>query len=94
MAILLKRRIIAIIQIVKTHDDKRLLAIEGSQHEVGAYEAGGAGDEEGLGFIGHVIDLVQIFYSPPNFLSTENIPAPAFPVQDSGLGSGVTHTRV
>ena len=29
------------------------MGIQKPQHEVGAYEAGGAGDEEGFGGIGH-----------------------------------------
>ncbi len=36
----------------------------------------------------------KFIHSPPTFVSTKNIPAPAFPVQDVGLGPGVTHTRV
>ena len=39
-AVLLERRIIVVIQVVKTHDVERLLAIEESQNEVGAYETG------------------------------------------------------
>lgn len=50
--VLLERRIIVVVQVVKTDDAERLLGIQEPQHEVGAYEAGGAGDEEGLG-IGH-----------------------------------------
>ena len=30
----------------------------------------------------------KFFHSPPTFPSTENTPAPAFPVQDDGLGAG------
>ena len=39
-AILLERRIIVVIQVIKPHDVERLLAIEESQNEVGAYETG------------------------------------------------------
>ena len=45
--VLLERRIIVVVQVVKPHDVERFLAFEESQHEVGAYEAGGAGDEDG-----------------------------------------------
>ena len=48
-AVLLERRIIVVVQVVKPHDVERLLAFEESQHKVGTYEAGRAGDEEGLG---------------------------------------------
>ena len=44
--ILLERRIIVVVQVVKPHDVERLLAFEEPQNEVGAYEAGGAGDED------------------------------------------------
>ena len=47
-AVLLERRIIVVVQVVKPHDVERLLAFKEPQHEVGAYEAGGAGDEDGL----------------------------------------------
>ena len=36
----------------------------------------------------------KFFHSPPTFPSTENTPAPAFPVQEIGLGAGFTHARV
>ena len=52
--VLLERRIIVVVQVVKTNDVDRLLAFEEPQNEVGAYEAGGAGDEEGLGGIRHI----------------------------------------
>ena len=45
-AVFLERRIIVVVQVVKPHDVERLLAFKEPQHEVGAYEAGGAGDEE------------------------------------------------
>ena len=52
-AVLLERRIIVVVQVVEPDDIQRLLAIQEPQHEVRADEAGGAGDEEGLGqFIG------------------------------------------
>ena len=51
--VLLERRIVVIIEVVKPDDAEGFLGIQEPQHEVGAYEAGGAGDEEGLGFIGH-----------------------------------------
>ena len=52
-AILLERRIVVVVQVVEPDDAQRLLAIQKPQHEVRADEAGGAGDEEGLGqFIG------------------------------------------
>ncbi len=43
-AILLERRIIVVVQVVKADDVERLLAFKKSQHEVGADEAGGAGN--------------------------------------------------
>ena len=48
-AILLERRIIVVVQVVKPHEVERLLAIQEPQHKVRSDEAGGAGDEEGLG---------------------------------------------
>ena len=48
-AVLLERRVIVVVQIVEPDDAERLLAIQEPQHKVGAYEAGRAGDEEGLG---------------------------------------------
>ena len=86
--ILLERRIIVVVQVVKANDIERLHAFEESQHEVGADKAGGAGNKNGLSFIGHVNDLAQFLHSPPNFPSTENTPAPAFPIQENGLGAG------
>ena len=50
-AVLLERRIIVVIQVVKADDAERLFGIQEPQHEVGAYEAGGAGDEDGLGIL-------------------------------------------
>ena len=50
-AVLLERRIIVVVQVVEPDDAERLLAIQEPQHEVGAYEAGGAGDEEGFNMI-------------------------------------------
>ena len=50
-AVLLERRIIVVIQVVEADDAEGLLGIQEPQHEVGAYEAGGAGDEDGLGSI-------------------------------------------
>jgi len=50
-AVLLERRIVVIIEVVEPDDAERLLGIQEPQHEVGAYEAGGAGDEEGLGIL-------------------------------------------
>ena len=32
--------------------------------------------------------LTKLSHSPPTFTSTEKMPAPAFPVQDIGLGAG------
>ena len=46
--VLLKRRIVVVVQVVETDDAEGLLGIQEPQHEVRAYEAGGAGDEEGL----------------------------------------------
>ena len=48
-AILLERRIVVVVQVVEPDDAERLLAIQEPQHKVRADEAGGAGDEEGLG---------------------------------------------
>ena len=50
-AVLLERRIIVVVQVVKADDAEWLLGIQEPQHEVRAYETGGAGDEEGLGII-------------------------------------------
>lgn len=52
-AVLLERRIIVVVQVVKPHDVERLLAFKEPQHEVGAYEAGRAGDEDGLVIMRH-----------------------------------------
>ena len=46
--VLLERRIIVVVQVVKPHDVERLRAFKESQYEVGAYEAGGAGHQDGL----------------------------------------------
>ena len=46
--VLLERRIIVVVQVVKPDDAEGLLGIQEPQHEVGTYEAGGSGDEEGL----------------------------------------------
>ena len=46
--VLLERRIVVVVQVVKPDDAEGLLGIQEPQHEVGAYETGGAGDEEGL----------------------------------------------
>ncbi len=43
-AILLERRIIVVIEVIEADYAERLLGIQEPQHEVGAYEAGGAGD--------------------------------------------------
>lgn len=47
-AVLLERRIIVVVQVVKTNDVERLLAFKEPQNEVRPNEAGGAGDEDGL----------------------------------------------
>ena len=49
--VLLERRIVVVVQVVKADDAEWLLGIQEPQHEVGAYEAGRAGDEEGLGIM-------------------------------------------
>jgi len=53
-AVLLERRIVVIVQVVEPDDVQRLLAIQEPQHEVRPDEAGGAGDEDGLGGIRHI----------------------------------------
>ena len=46
--VLLERRIVIVIEVVEPHDVERFFAFEEPQNEVGAYEAGGAGVEDGL----------------------------------------------
>jgi len=87
-AVLLERRIVVVVQVVKADDAERLLGIQEPQHEVGAYEAGGAGDEEGLGevFCWHnYID--KISYSSPVFPSSKDINHPKRPpIQEAPSG--------
>ena len=47
-AVLLERRIVVVVQVVKADDAEGLFGIQEPQHEVGAYEAGGAGNENGF----------------------------------------------
>ena len=51
--VLLQRRIIVVVEVVETDDAEGILAFEEAQDEVRAYEAGGAGDENGLVIMRH-----------------------------------------
>ena len=50
-AILLERRIVVVIEVVEADNNKGLFALQEAQDEVGAYETGGAGDEDGFSIL-------------------------------------------
>ena len=56
-AILLERRIVVVIEVVEPDDAEGLLAFKESQHEVGADETGGAGNED----VHHPLGILQCY---------------------------------
>jgi hypothetical protein len=71
------------------------LGIHEPQHEVGAYEAGGAGDEEGLGVIWHVIHLDAFLKFPAELTIDREHTRTSLSYPGNGLGPGSrTHAHM
>ena len=93
--VLLERRIIVVVEVVEADDAEGLLGIKEPQDEVGTYETGGTGNKDGLGCIGHVIDLDIILLFPAEIHIDREHTRTGLSYPGNSLGPGArTHAYV